>query len=129
MALGPPCSLAFDLYVTYVHPKIRHLLSTAVHCCSLPHLQVLGVSWNYVPDPTCLAYKRSSGEVQELDGGEHDILVNVLHIRPTNVCASLLSRPDEQERERWNLKGKHYFEQRLIFGNLHAVPLHQLLFT
>ncbi|CAI0387907.1 unnamed protein product [Linum tenue] len=79
--------------------------------------------------PTCLAYKRSSGEVQELDGGEHDILVNVLHIRPTNVCASLLSRPDEQERERWNLKGKHYFEQRLIFGNLHAVPLHQLLFT
>ncbi|CAI0387335.1 unnamed protein product [Linum tenue] len=78
--------------------------------------------------PTCLAYKCSSGEVQELDGGEHDILVNVLHIRSTDVCASLLSRPDEQERERWNLKGKHYFEQRLIFGNLHGVPLHQLLF-
>lgn len=31
-------------------------------------------------------------------GGEHDLLVHLLHFRTTDVCASLLPRPDEPQR-------------------------------
>jgi len=31
-------------------------------------------------------------------GGEHDLLVHLLHFRTTDVCASLLPRPDEPKR-------------------------------
>lgn len=31
-------------------------------------------------------------------GGKHDLLVHLLHFRTTDVCASLLPRPDEPQR-------------------------------
>lgn len=32
-------------------------------------------------------------------GGKHDLLVQLLHFRTTDVCASLLSRLDEPQRK------------------------------
>jgi hypothetical protein len=68
-----------------------------MHRSSLSSLQAMGFSWDYVSGAFGLHHKLSTGKVW-LNGGEHDLLVHLLHFRTTDVCASLLPRPDEPKR-------------------------------
>uniref|UniRef100_A0A0A9GFG9 Uncharacterized protein n=1 Tax=Arundo donax TaxID=35708 RepID=A0A0A9GFG9_ARUDO len=67
-----------------------------MYCCAVPHFQVLGIYWNHVSDTAGILDEISSREVQEHNGGQHDILVLLQHTRSTDVCSFILPRRHEQ---------------------------------
>lgn len=52
------CNLfsTFSFRVVEFFLRFLFLLSAAVHCCSLPHIQIVGFRWNYVSGKIKLLY-------------------------------------------------------------------------